>query len=226
MKIDRASLRQIPLFTALDEEDLAYIAANTSEHQYGHNEIIALEGDRNGMLYYVRSGLVKAYRISPEGKEQIFRLIETGSTFNDVPALDGGPSPANLAAVEASTIYAISGSEILALIMRRPQVALVAVRNLAGRLRQTVSLASDLSLHHVTARIAKILLEHQGGKSKLPVTHRLTQQEIAALAGTAREVVGRSLKSLETAGTIDARYGHVVVLNRERLASFAEGITA
>src|SRR6476661_981240 len=135
MKIDRASLRQIPLFTALDEEDLAYIAANTSEHQYGNNEIIALEGDRNSMLYYVRSGLVKAYRISPEGKEQIFRLIETGSTFNDVPALDGGPNPANLATVEASTIYAISGSEILALIMKRPQVALVAVRNLAGRLR-------------------------------------------------------------------------------------------
>lgn len=223
MKIDISSLRRIPLFTALDEDDLVYIATITTEHRYGRNEIIVLEGGVDGALYYVHSGLVKAYRISTEGKEQILRLIATGSTFNDVSALDGGPNPANIAAVEASTIYTIKGSEILNLIATRPQVALASVRTLAGRLRQTVALASDLSLHRVSARIARTLLAQQDINSELPTMHRLTQQEIAALAGTAREVVGRALKSLEAAGTVDAHYGRVVVLNRDRLTLFAEG---
>jgi CRP-like cAMP-binding protein len=223
MKIDISCLRQIPLFAALDEDDLAYVATLTTEHHYGRNEIIMLEGDVDGAFYYVCSGLIKAYRISTEGKEQILRLIAGGSTFNDVSALDGGPNPANIAAVETSTVYTIKGSEILMLIVTRPHVALAAVRTLASRLRHTVSLASDLSLHRTSARIAKTLLEQQELNSPLPTTHRLTQQEIAALAGTAREVVGRALKLLEVAGIVDARYGHVIVLNRDRLALFAEG---
>lgn len=225
MKIDISSLHQMPLFTELDEDDLAYIATVTAEHHYERNEIIVLEGDMDGALYYVRSGLVKAYRISTEGKEQILRLIAAGTTFNDVPALDGGPNPANIAAVEPSTIYTIKGSEILTLMMTHPQVALAAVRTLANRLRHTVSLASDLSLYHVSTRVAKTILEQQDANSEFPTMHRLTQQEIAALVGTAREVVGRALKSLEVAGIVDARYGHVVVLDRHRLALFAEGAT-
>lgn len=224
MKIDISSLRQIPLFTALDEHDLQYLASVTVEHHYERDEIIALEDNIDKVLYYVHSGLVKTYKISPEGKEQILRLIASGYTFNDVPALDGGPNPASVAAVEASTIYTIRGAEILKLIATRPEVALASVQTLARRLRQIVSLASDLSLHHTSARIAKTLLKQQDLNSKLPQTHRLTQQEIAAMAGTAREVVGRALKSLEIAGAIDAHYGHVVVLNKDRLELIAQGI--
>ena len=45
---------------------------------------------------------------------------------------------------------------------------------------------------------------------------RLTQTEMAALVGSTREVVGRVLKELETAGAIEMRHGQAVVLNRER----------
>lgn len=225
MKIDTSSLRQIPLFKELDEDALAYIATVTTERHYGRDEIIVLEGGMDSALYYVCSGLVKAYRISTEGKEQILGLIAPGSTFNDIPALDGGPNPANVAAVEPSTIYTIKGSEILALITTQPQVALAVVYVLAARLRHAVSLASDLSLHRVSTRIAKTLLELQKADREFPAVHRVTQQEIASLVGTAREVVGRALKSLEDTGIVDVRYGHVVVLDRDRLALFAEGVT-
>lgn len=223
MSLDIPSLRQIPLFAALDEDNLKRIAAVAARHHYERNEIIVLEGDRDDTLCYVHSGLVKAYKVSTEGKEQILSLIPDGYTFNDVSALDDSPNPASVAALETSTIYLIKGSEIRRLILTQPQVALALVRTLAGRLRQVVALASDLSLHRVSARIAKTLLEQQDRSNEFLTMHRLTQQEIAALAGTAREVVGRALKSLEVAGAIDARYGHVIVLNRDRLMLFAQG---
>lgn len=160
----------------------------------------------------MHSGLVKVFKTSAGGKEQTLRLVAAGYTFNDVPAFDGGTNPASAAAMQPSTIYLIQRAELLKLIMAKPEVAVVIVQTLASALRHLVSLVEDLSLRHVTARVAKILFDHEDQQG-----HHLTQQEMAALAGTAREVVARSLKELEMAGAIAMRQGRVVVLDRERL---------
>jgi CRP-like cAMP-binding protein len=74
------------------------------------------------------------------------------------------------------------------------------VKTLANALRHLVSLVEDLSLRHVTARVAKILLDQEASAQEGHHVYHLTQQEMAVLAGTAREVVGRALKELEAAG--------------------------
>ena len=88
---------------------------------------------------------------------------------------------------------------------------------LAKTLRHLVALVEDLSLRHVTARVAKILLDQEASAQQGQQIHRLTQTEMAALVGSAREVVGRALKELETAGVIEMRHGRAVVLNKEQL---------
>jgi len=73
----------------------------------------------------------------------------------------------------------------------------------------------------VSARVAKTLLLHSEaieGKT----AHRLTQQELASLVGTAREVVGRVLKALEHDGIIDLDQGRITILNRDRLEAASE----
>lgn len=94
---------------------------------------------------------------------------------------------------------------------------------LANALRHLVSLVEDLSLRHVTARVAKILLDQEASAPEGQRVYRLTQQEMAALAGTAREVVGRALKELEAAGAIEMRQGRAVVVNSERLHMLSSG---
>jgi len=76
---------------------------------------------------------------------------------------------------------------------------------------------------NVTERVAKLLLEQYTSSGAGLQNHHLTQQEMAALAGTAREVVGRALKELEMAGAIEMRQGRAVVLNEERLRLLAAG---
>ena len=217
MPVDVKALRQIPLFSLLDPDDLAQVAAVTKEHTYGRGDLIILEGDTGGGLYYVHSGLVKVFKLSAEGKEQALRLITAGYTFNDVPALDGGPNPASAAAMEPSIVYIIGRSELRRLIMMRPEVAQAVVQTLASRLRHLVALVEDLSLRPVVARVARILLDQEASLQEGRQSYRLTQQEMAALAGTAREVVGRALKEFEAAGAIEIRQGRIVVVNRERL---------
>lgn len=223
MPIEREALRQIPLFAPLDAEDLAQVAALTVERHYERGNLILLEGDAGGALHYVHSGLVKVFKTSPGGKEQVLRLITAGHTFNDVPALDGGPNPASAAAMEPSVVYLIQRDALRQLIRTRPAVAGAVVQTLARALRHLVELVEDLSLRHVSARVAKILLEQEEASQEGHQQRHLTQQEMAALAGTAREVVGRSLKELEMAGAIEMRQGRAIVLSRERLSLLASG---
>ena len=223
MPVDVDMLRQIPLFATLSAADLAHVAAMTVERHYERGDIILLEGDLGGALHYVRSGLVKVFKTSVGGKEQVLRLIAAGHTFNDVPALDGGPNPASAAAMEPSVVYVIRRAELRHLIVTRPKVAEAIVQTLASALRHLVALVEDLSLRHVTARVAKILLEQEASFQDEQHLYHLTQQEMAALAGTAREVVGRALKELEAAGAIEMRQGRAVVVSRERIRLLASG---
>ncbi len=223
MLIDVEMLRHIPLFAPLSSEDLAHVAAMTVERHYERGDLILLEGEMGGALYYVCSGLVKVFKTSAGGKEQVIRLIAAGHTFNDVPALDGGPNPASAAAMEPSVVYMIRRAELRHLIVTRPEVAQAVVQTLASALRHLVTLVEDLSLRHVTARVAKILLEQETSFQEGQHVYHLTQQEMAVLAGTAREVVGRALKELEAAGAIEMQQGRAVVLSRERLHLLAPG---
>jgi CRP-like cAMP-binding protein len=216
--VDLDALRQVPLFATLAPDDLASVAAVTRERRYTRGDIILLAGQEGSPLCYVRRGLVKVFKTSEEGKEQTLRLMGPGQTFNDVPALDGGPNPASAMAMEPTTIYLTSGEQLRRLIVERPGVAEAAVRTLAAALRHLVTLVEDLSFRHVRARVAKILLEQEeSAEADAPLRHRLTQQEIAAMAGTAREMVGRALKELEAGGAISSAHGHITVLDRERL---------
>jgi CRP-like cAMP-binding protein len=217
MAVQSAKLRQIPLFATLSENQMAHVAGMTVERRYERGDIILLEGEQGGALCFVSEGLVKVFKTSPEGREQVLRLIAAGYTFNDVPALDGGPNPASAAAMESSAIYLIRHVELRQLIMAEPEVATAVIKTLAQALRHLVGLIEDLSLRHVTARVAKLLLEQETSPTIKATRHQLTQQEMAAIVGTAREVVGRALKELETAGAIEMRQGRAVVLNRERL---------
>jgi len=218
--VDIEIVRQIPLFATLKAEELGYVVAVTVERRYERGDIILLEGDPGGALHYVHTGLVKVFKTSPEGKEQVLRLITPGHTFNDVPALDGGPNPASAAAMEPSVVYMMRRIDLKKLILERPAVAEAVTRTLAGALRHMVALVEDLSFRHVTSRVAKILLDQEREAQKGQVVHRLTQQEMAALVGSAREVVGRSLKELEASGAIGLRQGRVTVLDQGRLRMF------
>lgn len=218
MRADVNGVSKIAYFATLGKEELGHVAAMTVVRHYERGEIILLEGDTGGALCYVNTGLIKVFKTSSEGKEQVLRLMAAGHTFNDVPALDGGPNPASAAAMEASEIYLIHHRELHTLITTRPEVAVSVVQSLAGALRHLVALVEDLSLRHVTARVAKLLLDQEQEYQPMSSHHHLTQQEMAAMAGTAREVVGRALKELESAGAIEMRQGRAVVVNRERLA--------
>ena len=223
MAVQVEFLKSIPYFFGLSLDDLDSIREFIFEKTAERGEMIVLEGEPGEALYFVASGMVKVFKTSAEGKEQILNLIRPDESFNDVPVFDGGPNPASAQAIGPVVLYGIRKSDLEVILRDHPQVALNVNKVLAGRVRHLVSLVEDLSFRHVTGRVAKILLEQAGdGTGSRP---RLTQQEMAAMAGTAREMIGRSLKALEEEGAIRLDRHRIVITNKEALREMA-GVAA
>lgn len=220
MVVQLEFLKSILYFSDLGLAELEAIRKLVFEKTADRAEMVLLEGEPAANLYFLALGVVKVFKTSAEGKEQILSIVRPGESFNDVPIFDGGPNPASAQAMGHILLYGIKKNDMEAILGDHPQIALNVIKVLARRVRHLVSLVEDLSFKHVISRVAKILLEHIGDETgRRP---RLTQQEMAAMAGTAREVVGRSLKALEEEGAIKLDHHRIIITDKEALQKVME----
>ena len=210
-------LESIPYLAVLPPQVRESLGSVMFEKAVSKNEVLLWEGEPGNALYIVSTGRVKIFRTSAEGKEQVLRIMHPGDSFNEVPVFDGGTNPASAMAMDDSIVYGIRREEIQRILQNYPQVSVNIIRMLSRRLRELISLVEDLSFRHVTARLAKILLENAVEAGRESPDRRLTQQQMAAMVGTAREMVGRSLKTLEATGAIRVERQKIVIVNREIL---------
>jgi CRP/FNR family transcriptional regulator len=220
MTIQTGFLKSTSYFSGLSPAELDSIKRLFFERTVKRGEVIALEGELASALFFIASGVVKVFKTSAEGKEQIMNLVRPGESFNDVPVFDDSSNPTTSQAMGPVVLYGLKKVDLNTIIQEHPQVSLNIIKVLADRVRQLLSLVEDLSFRHVIGRVARILLDHiEDGTSPIP---RLTQHEMAAMAGTVREVVARSLRALEDEGAISLRRHRIVITDREVLRGMVE----
>jgi len=208
-----------PYFTGLVAAELEAVSRLMFEKQCERGEIILFEGEAAGALYFIASGAVKIFKTSADGKEQILTIVRPGEAFNEVPVFNGGINPASAQAMTPVALYGISRQDVESILRSYPQVALNVIKVMAKRLRNLVSLVEDLSFRRVIGRVAKILLEYVTDGATPGA--RLSQRDMAAIAGTAREVVSRSLKALEEEGIIRMDRHRIIVKDKTALQEMA-----
>ena len=219
MTIQLEFLKSIPYFSELGNAELEQVRKFIFEKTAERGELILLEGEPAEALYFVASGAVKCFKTSVEGKEQILTIALPGDSFSDVSAFDGEPNPASAQAMGPVTLYGIRAGDLGVILRDSPQVSLNVAKVLSGRVRQLMSLVEDLSFRQVIGRVAKILLEY--ALNRTDAKPQLTQRDMAAMAGTAREIVGRSLKALEDKGAIRLEQHRIVITDKETLNQMA-----
>ncbi|MFC1929648.1 Crp/Fnr family transcriptional regulator [Chloroflexota bacterium] len=222
MVVQEDFLKSTAYFSGLNAAELESIKKFVLEKTAERGQIILFEGEPAKALYFVVSGVVKVFKTSADGKEQILQLIRPGESFNDVPVFGDDVNLSGAEAMGPVVLYEIKKNDLGVILRDYPQVAISALKVLSAKMQHLVVLVEDLSFKNVTGRVAKILLEYVGdGTSPNP---RLTQQEMAAMAGTAREMVGRSLKALEEEKLIRLEHHRIVIADKEALEEMA-GIT-
>jgi len=218
-------LQSSPYFAGLSPAELNSISEVIFEKAFEKGEIITWEGDPGDALYFVASGAAKCFKTSEEGKEQILRIVLPGDSFYDVAVFDGGPYPTTAEAMSPVVLYGITKDNMEKILREHQQVASNAGGVLSKRIRQLLDLVEDLSFRRVVGRVARLLLDYAGNGAGPRPRPRLTQQEMAAMVGTAREVVGRSLKMLQDEGAIRMERNRIMITDKEALRQMVNSPT-
>jgi CRP/FNR family cyclic AMP-dependent transcriptional regulator len=221
------TLRRVALFATLSEDELGFIAHRVIPRHYDAGEIIFTEGEPCQGLFVIRSGQVKIFKTSPDGREQVLLIAGPGGTVAELPVFDGGPYPASASAVTAAALLEVRKDDVRQLCLEHPEVALKLLRVVGARLRRLVAMIEELSFTTVRQRLAALLVREAEAKGRptprgvefeLPWTH----QELAAQIGTVRELVSRNLSRFQSTGTIEVEGRKVLVTDRKALEAEAQ----
>ena len=191
-------LRGNEYFDDLTENILKEIAERMHLREYQRGDVLLWEGDPCDGLYIVERGSAKIFRLSPQGRQYIVRVLQEGDTFAEVPAFDEGTNPVNVEALETCRVWVINSQKLHELVMAHPAFAQKVLVNFGRMLRGMVRMVSEMAFYQVTHRLARLISELPQEKS----APHWTQEQLAARLGTVREVVARSLKELERSGAI------------------------
>jgi CRP/FNR family cyclic AMP-dependent transcriptional regulator len=192
------SLRAIPLFSKVRDEDLEALAQVVIERRFPKNATIVEEGLPGDYMYVIREGRVKVTKASEDGREKILDFFDAGNFFGDMSLFDQEPRSASVKTLEPCRLLALSRRDVLEVLRRSPDLSLSVIQVLIQRLRETGEQASAMSFQRVKARtqglLERIAEEQEDGRL---VTPALTHQQIADMIGTSRETVTRVVKQLK-----------------------------
>ena len=209
-------IRDIILFSGLEDKELEKIENVMSIKTYPKNSMIVLEEEFGDTVYIVRSGTIKITRLNDEGKEVILALMGAGEFFGELAALDGEARSANALAQEECKLYLLHRSDFIDLLKHNTRISFTLLSELARRIRHSDQQIEALSLDDAEHRIGVCILnlaEDNGviRKGKVTIQKLPFQQDIANMAGTSRETVSRVLKLLEEKGFV-TKSGHTLTI--------------
>jgi CRP-like cAMP-binding protein len=219
-KIDTLSKNMF--FQGLGEKSLEELSLHTSLRKFERGESLFWEGDPCAGLHILESGSVKLFRVSPQGRQHILRVVQEGETFNEVPVFDGGENPVNVEALETASVWVVEADAVRLLMESDPEYALRIINSLGKMLRHLVKMTSEMAFLQITHRLARLIEEIPAHELSGQGGARWTQEQIAARLGTVREVVARSLRELERSGAIQVENRRISIADYTVLQEWAQ----
>jgi CRP/FNR family transcriptional regulator, cyclic AMP receptor protein len=185
-----------------------------TRRQFAAQTALFHQGDPSSHVMVILTGWVKASSTSRNGYEALLAIRGPGDIVGELSAVDGQPRSATVLTLCPVEALMLPAEQFVALLGRRPQLALAMLGYLAGHLREADRRRLEFGALSVTERVARRLLAladaygaPDGGRVVIGVP--LSQRELAGSVGASREAVARVLKIL--------RERHIVLTQRQRI---------
>lgn len=214
----------IPLFEGLSPKQCTALGAIAMRKYYSRGQSFFSEGDEGIGFYVILSGKVKVFKLSSEGKEQIFHILEAPEPFAEAAVFAGQHYPASAQALTETMVLFFPRQKFLELISHQPSLALSMLALLSQRLRKLTILVETLSLKEVPGRLAAYLLylyEHNDDSATVKLD--ISKNQMAGLLGTIPETLSRILKRMTDEKLIKAEARTISILDKKGLTELAEG---
>ncbi len=208
-----AALPEAALERLLDGAVLEPVEAGTTTYRAG--------GEPRPSL--VVSGLFRSYFAGPDGRQVTVRYAREGDVLGVVGAT-GGPAPLHVQALTDSSRLRFDVEALRQLARNDATVAWVLVGELTTTVHALWHEVAATAFATVPQRVARHLLEIAAREQEAeggPLVAHVSQQDLADLAGSVREVVARALRELRDEGIVGVSRSGITVLDPARLASHA-----
>ncbi len=167
------------------------------------------------------SGKIKIYDIDFESsKEQTLYMLSHGDMFDVVSLLDSKPNQYISEVLEDTHIIQIPLEDVQQMILQDEKFRQYFYSYVASQLKSMEDLAVSLSFYDVYQRVIQLFSRFTqtiDGKSKLRVIDNLNHNEIAAMVGSVRKVVNRTLQKLKKDGIIEVSRKNIHIKNFQKL---------
>jgi CRP-like cAMP-binding protein len=220
--------RPTDVLSALPAELSTQLFAKARTVTLAADAMLFQAGDAGDGCYRVEEGLLKASMLSPAGGERILAIFGPGAVIGELSMIDGAPRSASVTAIRNAKLQFISRTTFESLGSANPDLYRHLVGLLAGRLRDTNGALIATSFLSVKGRVARSLLNlaeafgHDVGQGRVLVRQKVTQSDLAAMAGIARENVSRVLQDWMRRKLVSRLAGYYCIDNRKALTSEAE----
>ncbi len=204
-----------PLLADLPAEDVRQLLSIARRRTFAHGEVVFHRDDPADSLHLVLRGRFGVRVATPLGDSVLLDVLGPGQSFGELALLaPGSARSATVSALEEGETRSVFRDDFVRLQRGHPGVKDVLLRLLAEQLRR----ASErlVEAHYVDAetRVRRRLLELAAtyGADEV-VAIRLTQEDLAEMAGTSRATVNRVLQSEVRAKAVALARGRVTVLD-------------
>jgi len=215
--------RDLSLFTYFPESALRKVKKIFKYRKYPANSVIISQDAKGDYMYIVVSGLVKIYRTSETGSvKKTLTILKKNEFFGEMALFDCSGRSASAMAITDVEVVTCKKNDFLKLLSKYPQTSLLLITLLVSRLREADKEISSLTFQNALGRIAIILSDlckkHGVRKSGgILIDMELTHQDLAEMAGTAREVVTKIISVFKRAKCLRFEGKRITVTNLRKI---------
>ncbi len=206
----------VPFFKNVSDEISTEFENNSIYQSFKKGTFLTMEGDPCNYFPIIKSGIIRVYKVGSSGQEITLYRINPGESCiltiscllakNDFPAI---------AVVENDSEVLLVTADKLREWIRKYDIWAEYIYNYLSKvLMNVLKIIENISFKKMDVRIVEYLLENY---NKMGKSLTLTHQQIAHDIGTAREVVSRTLKDLESNKSISQSRGKIVITNISEL---------
>jgi uncharacterized membrane protein len=127
-------LHEVPLFSEMDDDEVAGIRAIMDEMKFTANQIIIREGELGGLFYVITSGTVQVSIANADKEQIVLQEIEAGGFFGELSMLTNSPRAAQVRALTDVTTLVLEREEFFEFLNKKPHAAIDVLLELGGRL--------------------------------------------------------------------------------------------
>lgn len=209
------ALSEISIFSHLSDDALRSLASHAAIKTFPKNAIVINEGDETASFHIILSGRVRVYVSDENGKELTLSIDGGGKYFGELALLDDEPRSASVITTEKSVCGIISKVEFKAWLNKHPDAPFSLIKGLAKKIRTLTDKVRVVALLDVYGRLIielQNMAEDRNGVRVIPT--RPTQQELANMIGSSREMISKIFRELIIGGyiTID---GKSLIINKK-----------